>query len=94
MQCLHFSFKEPGSGKKFYENICLKAVNQCIGRAVRHKNDFASVLLLDERYNKCSVKNALPSWIKKSLKVCNYWETFCNLEKVKIIFVFFLIHIT
>lgn len=60
----------------------MKAVNQCIGRAVRHRNDYATVLLLDERYNRASVKNALPDWIKRSLKVCNYEETFNNLQKV------------
>ncbi|CAH2013426.1 unnamed protein product [Acanthoscelides obtectus] len=65
-----------GAGQKFYENQCMKAVNQCIGRAVRHRNDFAAVLLLDERYNRMSVKNALPNWIKRSLKTCEYEESF------------------
>ncbi|KAJ8975064.1 hypothetical protein NQ317_005781 [Molorchus minor] len=45
--------------RSFENKLCMKAVNQCIGRAVRHKNDYASVLLLDERYNRTSVKNAL-----------------------------------
>ncbi|KAJ8922586.1 hypothetical protein NQ315_007616 [Exocentrus adspersus] len=70
-----------GSGQKFYENQCMKSVNQCIGRAVRHKDDYATVLLLDERYNRASVKNALPNWIKKSLRVCSYSEAFSYLEK-------------
>ncbi|XP_028139738.1 ATP-dependent DNA helicase DDX11 isoform X3 [Diabrotica virgifera virgifera] len=71
-----------GSGQKFYENQCMKAVNQCIGRAVRHRNDYATVLLLDERYSRASVKNALPNWIKRSLKVCNYDEAFTSIKKV------------
>ncbi|KAG5897915.1 hypothetical protein JTB14_014032 [Gonioctena quinquepunctata] len=70
-----------GSGQKFYENQCMKAVNQCIGRAVRHKNDYATVLLLDERYNRASVKNALPDWIKRSLKVANFSETFSLIDE-------------
>ncbi|XP_028139736.1 ATP-dependent DNA helicase DDX11 isoform X2 [Diabrotica virgifera virgifera] len=70
-----------GSGQKFYENQCMKAVNQCIGRAVRHRNDYATVLLLDERYSRASVKNALPNWIKRSLKVCNYDEAFTSIKK-------------
>lgn len=56
-----------GSGHTFYENLCMKAVNQCIGRAVRHKDDFATVLLLDERYNRNNTKNALPEWIKRRI---------------------------
>ncbi|XP_017769613.1 PREDICTED: putative ATP-dependent RNA helicase DDX11-like protein 8 [Nicrophorus vespilloides] len=70
-----------GSGNKFYENMCMKAVNQCIGRAVRHKDDFASVLLLDERYARQATKNALPDWIKRSLRTCKYDEAFILMDK-------------
>ncbi|XP_015115982.1 ATP-dependent DNA helicase DDX11 [Diachasma alloeum] len=55
-----------GAGSEYYENSCMKAVNQCIGRAVRHINDYATVILIDRRYaNKCK---ALPGWIQKTLK--------------------------
>ncbi|XP_015834926.2 ATP-dependent DNA helicase DDX11 [Tribolium castaneum] len=70
-----------GAGKRFYESLCMKAVNQSIGRAVRHKNDYATILLLDERYNRTATKEALPDWIKKSLKVCNFQDTFTNMRK-------------
>lgn len=49
-------------------------MNQCIGRAVRHKNDYATMLLIDERYNRMATKAALPEWIKRSLKVCCKFE--------------------
>ncbi|KRT86002.1 hypothetical protein AMK59_1317 [Oryctes borbonicus] len=65
-----------GAGQRFYENLCMKSVNQCIGRAVRHKDDYATVILLDERYNRVSTKNSLPDWIKRSLKTCSYSEGF------------------
>ncbi|KAJ3659284.1 hypothetical protein Zmor_010980 [Zophobas morio] len=71
-----------GAGKMFYEGMCMKAVNQSIGRAVRHKNDYATILLLDERYSRTSVKEALPDWIKKSLKLFRYKEAFENMQKV------------
>jgi chromosome transmission fidelity protein 1 len=60
----------------------MKAVNQSIGRAVRHKNDYATILLLDERYNRTLNKNALPDWIKRSLKTFTFQETFRNIEQV------------
>ena len=33
------------AGQQYYEELCMKAVNQCIGRVIRHKNDWAAVLL-------------------------------------------------
>lgn len=60
----------------------MKAVNQCIGRAVRHRNDYAAVLLLDERYAKPAVKNSLPDWIKRSLKISEGAEAFKLMSKV------------
>ncbi len=48
------------------ENICMKAVNQTIGRAIRHRNDYACIVLADRRY--CSESGPfrkLPQWIKE-----------------------------
>ncbi|CAI0423039.1 unnamed protein product [Linum tenue] len=69
-------------GKDYYENLCMKAVNQSIGkwkcllrRAIRHVNDYAAILLVDRRYGSSDVSrisashptNKLPNWIKDSL---------------------------
>ncbi|CAK7356690.1 unnamed protein product [Dovyalis caffra] len=61
-------------GKEYYENLCMKAVNQSIGRAIRHINDYAAILLVDMRYVSESSKkgfshpsNKLPLWIKDRL---------------------------
>lgn len=78
-------FQGINHGQNFYENLCLKAINQCVGRAIRHRNDYATVILLDERYNRISVKNALPNWIKKSLKTCNYDKSFELIKQVDMI---------
>lgn len=46
----------------------MKAVNQCIGRAVRHREDYATVLLLDGRYARQNTLRLLPGWIQGSLQ--------------------------
>nr|CAD7598697.1 unnamed protein product [Timema genevievae] len=61
-------FSVVGSGKLHYENLCMKAVNQSIGRAVRHKDDYSTVLLLDQRYSQPHIQAALPSWIRPSVQ--------------------------
>ena len=55
------------AAKDFYENACMRAVNQSIGRAIRHQNDFASIILLDKRYGSDRIRSKLPAWIQKSL---------------------------
>ncbi|XP_031963606.1 ATP-dependent DNA helicase DDX11 isoform X2 [Corvus moneduloides] len=51
------------------ENLCMKAVNQSIGRAIRHQKDFASILLLDHRYARPAIFNKLPQWIRERTQV-------------------------
>ena len=62
-----FFFQNSEAGNVYYENACMKAVNQCIGRAVRHINDYATVVLLDRRYT--NKQKALPGWIQRTLTV-------------------------
>lgn len=37
------------TGREYYSNLCMKAVNQCVGRVIRHRADWAAVLLVDTR---------------------------------------------
>ncbi|KAI8900050.1 helicase C-terminal domain-containing protein [Globomyces pollinis-pini] len=55
--------KEARRGSEYYENLCMKAVNQCIGRAIRHRNDYASIILIDGRFRTSRIRNKLPKWI-------------------------------
>ena len=55
------------AGRALAENACMRAVNQCIGRAVRHRGDYASVLLLDRRYGTPRIQGKLPAWIRQGI---------------------------
>ena len=47
----------------------MKAVNQSIGRAIRHKQDYASIILVDHRYSRTNILSQLPGWIKEHVLV-------------------------
>ncbi|CBX94319.1 hypothetical protein IAQ61_006322 [Plenodomus lingam] len=55
------------AAREFYENACMRAVNQCIGRAIRHKGDYAAILMLDRRYGSKRIQDKLPKWIRGSM---------------------------
>ena len=57
-----------GAGREYYTNLCMKAVNQSIGRAIRHIGDYATVVLADARFAKASVRQRLPKWIGGQLR--------------------------
>ncbi|CAO3634796.1 unnamed protein product [Mucor hiemalis] len=51
------------AGTEYYENLCMRGVNQSIGRAIRHRGDFATIVLLDKRYATVRIGRKLPKWI-------------------------------
>jgi chromosome transmission fidelity protein 1 len=51
------------NGKEYYENLCMKAVNQSIGRAIRHRNDYSLIVLADMRFCNERIMKKLPKWI-------------------------------
>jgi chromosome transmission fidelity protein 1 len=58
----------PSPGQVYYHNLCMRQVNQSIGRSIRHINDFAVTLLVDVRYERQDVVAGLPKWIRERLK--------------------------
>ncbi|KAF9116824.1 DEAD H (Asp-Glu-Ala-Asp His) box helicase 11 [Mortierella sp. AM989] len=58
------------AGSEYYENLCMRAVNQSIGRAIRHQNDYAVIILMDKRYGVPRIQKKLPGWIGTSMEIC------------------------
>ena len=62
----------------------MKAVNQSIGRSIRHARDYASIVLVDQRYARSSVREKLPDWIASQLQICQgFGQAFAAVRKVQ-----------
>eukprot|EP00347_Sterkiella_histriomuscorum_P014996 403358712 len=59
------------SGKTWYEQQTHRAINQAVGRVIRHKNDYGVVILADERYRLSKNQAMLPGWMRKQITVAN-----------------------
>jgi DNA repair helicase (rad3) len=53
------------TGTEYYHNLCMRAVNQSVGRAIRHEKDYAAIVLVDARYSTdARVWKGLPKWLR------------------------------
>ena len=57
------------SGREWYRQQASRAVNQAIGRVIRHKQDFGAILLCDVRFTYPDAIQQLPSWLRPYVKV-------------------------
>ncbi|KAG0371448.1 DEAD H (Asp-Glu-Ala-Asp His) box helicase 11 [Mortierella sp. AD032] len=72
------SMQRMTAGSEYYENLCMRAVNQSIGRAIRHQNDYAVIILMDRRYGVPRIRKKLPGWIGTSLETCEQFGPVMN----------------
>lgn len=56
------------NGNEYYENICMKNINQTIGRCIRNYYDFSSIVLIDNRFTYLKYFNKLPKWVTREGK--------------------------
>uniref|UniRef100_A0A7N6FHZ4 Regulator of telomere elongation helicase 1 n=1 Tax=Anabas testudineus TaxID=64144 RepID=A0A7N6FHZ4_ANATE len=65
--------KTPGlkylSGQEWYRQQAFRAVNQAIGRVIRHKEDFGAIFLCDQRFKGSDARAQLPSWVKPYVRL-------------------------
>ncbi|KAF1770595.1 hypothetical protein GCK72_002414 [Caenorhabditis remanei] len=79
---------EKQSSTDWYQMEAFRAVNQAIGRVLRHKNDFGTVVLLDTRYATAKPE-MFPKWLRSTisrmdsdncaLKTARFFKERCHL---------------
>ena len=52
------------TGETWYKQQAARAVNQALGRVIRHRNDWGAVLLCDDRFLSTAAKSQLPVWVR------------------------------
>lgn len=68
-------------GNEWYNLEATRAVNQAIGRIIRHKYDYGAILLLDSRFNNQTIKSQLSLWLRNQIKpVNNFGEVIRDLR--------------
>ena len=59
----------PLTGSLWYQQQASRAVNQAIGRVIRHVNDYGAILLCDKRFAQPEQRMQLSSWIRGRMEV-------------------------
>lgn len=67
----HAKDKEFLIGNEWYSLEASRAVNQAIGRVIRHKSDYGAIILMDSRFNSPKVKSQMSMWLRKHIKLVN-----------------------
>ncbi|XP_042563626.1 regulator of telomere elongation helicase 1 isoform X2 [Clupea harengus] len=57
------------SGQEWYRQQASRAVNQAIGRVIRHRDDYGAIFLCDKRFKGTEARAQLPSWVRPYVKV-------------------------
>ena len=57
------------TGQDWYAQQSSRAVNQAIGRVIRHRNDYGAIIFCDQRFSQPRNIAQLPSWLRPELNV-------------------------
>ncbi len=56
------------NGNLWYQQQASRAVNQAIGRVIRHANDYGAVILCDKRFGESNMSSQLAKWMRPYVK--------------------------
>ncbi|KAI9023639.1 helicase C-terminal domain-containing protein [Phycomyces nitens] len=60
---------ESFKGSQWYSAQAYRAINQALGRCIRHQKDWGAIILLEERFREREHLNGLSKWVAKSCQV-------------------------
>nr|XP_055039817.1 regulator of telomere elongation helicase 1 [Misgurnus anguillicaudatus] len=63
------------SGQEWYRQQASRAVNQAIGRVIRHREDYGAIFLCDYRFKGSEARNQLPSWVRPYVRIYDSFGT-------------------
>jgi regulator of telomere elongation helicase 1 len=64
----------PITGDEWYTISAARAVNQALGRVIRHVNDYGAMIFLDERFANHDTQRGLSSWIRPEVREFDRFE--------------------
>lgn len=56
------------TGEDWYTQQATRAVNQAVGRVIRHKHDFGAIIFCDERFTYSNRQSQISRWIQPHIK--------------------------
>ncbi|RLV93694.1 ATP-dependent DNA helicase CHL1 [Spathaspora sp. JA1] len=67
--------------RNYYENLCMRAINQSIGRSIRHIKDYSIIYLVDSRFKNVRIQKKLSKWVRDRIISVNTSEVFKQTEE-------------
>jgi hypothetical protein len=64
------------NGKDWYNQQATRAVNQAIGRVIRHVQDYGAIILCDDRFSWGNNKNGISKWLRGQIQTMNEFDKF------------------
>ncbi|KAI4293101.1 fanconi anemia group J protein, partial [Pancytospora philotis] len=66
------------NGRQWYEAQAYRAMNQALGRAIRHANDWGAIFLLDSRLAEPRAQQSLSSWVSRNIRRYEHYAASCD----------------
>mgnify|MGYP002778987936 FL=1 len=62
-------------GAQWYDKQAYRALNQALGRCIRHQNDWGAIIMLERRFHNASNINGLSKWLRPRLQKFEKFQT-------------------